>query len=185
MVSIATHTGSDESLILLQAFHSSVLPVTTVDPTLWGCSEARSHTGSPDEWELSFPPWQVSSGTWHGWFVIRPAPSVTPDTAMEIWLGRPFVWKSFSKRVCILAFLWAHASISRGTSCYSRLKMSLKSKQSAEWPSQNVATGQRKSFVLNLQSSQPSLAVLNLSVQVKYISRKWVICSTEYLCWRL
>jgi len=50
--------------------------------------------------------------------------------------------------------------------------MSLKSKQSAEWPSQNVAMGQGKSFVLNLQSSQSSLAVLNLFVWVKYISRK-------------
>lgn len=37
VVSIATHTGSDESLILLQAFHSSVLPGTTVDLALWGC----------------------------------------------------------------------------------------------------------------------------------------------------
>lgn len=164
MVSIATHTGSDESLILLQAFQSSVLPVTTVDPTLWGCWEARSHTGSPDEWEVSFPPWQVSSGTWHGWFVIRLAPSVILDTVMGIWLGWPFVWKSFSKCMCIVAFLWACASISRGTSCYSQLKMSLKSKQSAEWPSQNVATGQRKLFVLNLQSSQSSLAALNLFV---------------------
>lgn len=90
VVSIATHTGSDEFLILLQAFHSHVLPGTAANPELWGCWGTRSHTGSPEQWEGSFRTWQVSSSKWHGWFLVALTSSLILNTVMGI-----LPWKVF------------------------------------------------------------------------------------------
>lgn len=128
VVSIATHIGSDESLVLLQAFHSSVLPGTTADPALWSCWGTRSHTGSPEQWEVSFHTWQVRSSKWCGWFLVTQTSSLILNTMMRILPWRSFTWNAFSECVCAHISLHICNYFPWVWLCCSKLKVSSGSK---------------------------------------------------------
>lgn len=178
VVSIATHTGSDESLILLQTFHSRVLPGTTADPALWGCWGTRSHTGSPEQWEVSFHTWQVSSSKWCGWFLVTLTSPFILNTVM-----RALPWKVFCLKclfwMCLCTHVFLHIC-----NYFHKYEFAAPS-----WKLVLVANSLWKRLSRIWPGDKGIFSVIspcfNLFVLSKRHLKKSVIYNTDYLCCRL
>lgn len=142
-------------------------------PWLWGCWGTRGHTGSPEQWEVSFHTWQVSSSKWCGWFLVTLTSSLILKTVMRI-----LPWEVF----CLKCLFWmcpcTHVSLHV---CNYFRKYGF---AAPSWKLVLVANSLWKRLSRIWQgtrtSSQSSLLVLTF-LSKRHL-KKSVICNADYLC---